>query len=204
MSFSNILLSEIYILPEAFDKVKNSWSDLLKNDKNSVLYSLDEENKTALLIVSKINDGIDLNNLILEIEEKLQKEWSEYIVSDWRRQVLKLQESVKPLDYDLPNSKFLQLRHIEVPLRVHNEYLKWREKTIFAHVKQQDEIEFFLAYHSVLSSEPGVMFLSGFSCPEKYKTIFSQEKYQNIIKEAGEKYIFGGEKGLYTRIYQKI
>jgi hypothetical protein len=48
------------------------------------------------------------------------------------------------------------------------------------------------------------MFISGFSGPvQDYKAVFENEKYREIVRQAGDQFITGGPGGLYTRIYQR-
>lgn len=85
------------------------------------------------------------------------------------------------------------------------DYRAWREATIFDVVRSHDEVESFAAYHSLISGVPGVMFVSGFSCPvDRYAAVFSSDRYKTIVQEAGENYITGGTDGLYTRIYSRL
>ena len=124
---------------------------------------------------------------------------------DFRRQLLHFVEAPKPVAEPLPTTPYLQLRHVEVPPPVYFAYRSWREETIFDVVRNADQVEEFLAYHSVFSSEPGVMFLSGFSCePSEYGQVFSSPRYQEIVRQAGDRYITGGERGLYTRLYTRL
>lgn len=125
------------------------------------------------------------------------------MISDWHNQIVSHVESVKPMKTKLPETSKLQLRYIEVPLNVYAEYIKWREGTIFDVVRGADDIDCFLAYHTVLSMQPGVLFLSGFEGDSKtyMANIFQTLRYQKIIQEAGDQFIAGGENGLYTRIF---
>lgn len=94
---------------------------------------------------------------------------------------------------------------MEVPPIKNAIYRAWREETIFGVVRENPEVEIFLAYHSVISMQPGVMFISGFSCdPVVYQAIFNSEKYQKIVRQAGDTYITGGPGGLYTKVYQRF
>lgn len=125
--------------------------------------------------------------------------------SDFRRQVLDFVEAPKPAATPLPETPYVQMRHIEVPPAVYGDYRAWREETIFDVVRGADEVEAFHAYHSLLSTEPGVMFVSGFSCdPERYNAVFTDARYQEIVRQAGDRYITGGERGLYTTIYARV
>ena len=157
--------------------------------------------KRSILEIKSISALSDLDSSYLFDT----KEFDKNLASDIQRQVLRLKNIVKPQESILPESKYLQLRHIEVPLHILEEYHMWRDQTIFSHVVKQSEIESFLAYHSIISTEPGVMFLSGFSCKiDDYLSGFKKPEYIDIVKQAGEKYIFGGQAGLYTKIYKRL
>jgi hypothetical protein len=122
---------------------------------------------------------------------------------DTRHQVLEFVEAPKPVAGELPDTPYVQLRHVEVKPPVKEEYLEWRVGTIFAEVHKSERIEAFLAYHSLLSTEPGVMFISGFSCePEEYLPTFASERYAEIAKQAHPRFVT--DQGLYTRIYRRL
>ncbi|MFZ2315071.1 MAG: hypothetical protein WAW86_05380 [Gammaproteobacteria bacterium] len=206
MSANFVLFSQLNFSPERASEITRIWHNFFGSDKNKYcLYMPYKMDTNSLLMITNIESKNDAfseiqNDKFVMFENSIR----DHLCSDWRHQVLSLEESIKHANSLLPESLFLQLRHIEVPLNVYSEYLSWRRDTIFAHVKKQDEIEFFLSYHSVISTEPGVMFLSGFSCsPEIYLNLFNNEGYKKIVKEAGDKYITGGEKGLYTSLYQR-
>ena len=66
-------------------------------------------------------------------------------------------------------------------------------------------IESFDAYHSLISQIPGVMFISCFNgSVETYLKPFTDDNYKNIVTQAGDSYITGGNEGLYTKIYKKL
>ncbi|MDJ0465894.1 hypothetical protein [Streptomyces sp. H27-C3] len=144
--------------------------------------------------------------------EALRADWSQLwdtlapmAEGDFRRQVLGFIDAPKPADTPLPQTPYVQMRHIEVPPAVYGAYRDWREETIYDVVRSSDEVDVFLAYHSVLSTEPGVMFVSGFSCdPADYNAVFTSPRYQEIVRQAGDRYIAGGERGLYTEIYARV
>lgn len=47
------------------------------------------------------------------------------------------------------------------------------------------------------------MFVSSFNEDlETYKEAFTNERYKEIIRQAGDSFITGGKEGLYTHIYQ--
>ncbi|MEU9331075.1 hypothetical protein AB0D91_46460 [Streptomyces canus] len=127
------------------------------------------------------------------------------VVGDVRRQVLQFVEAPKPAPAGaaLPDTPYVQLRHVEVKPPVHEEYLTWRDGTIFDVVRTTEQVDTFLAYHSLLSTEPGVMFVAGFSCaPEDYLPAFSSQRYGEIARHAHSRFVT--EDGLYTRLYQRV
>ncbi len=76
--------------------------------------------------------------------------------ADFQRQLLRFVEAPKNIDAALPSTPYIQLCHVEVPPSVYPNYLAWRDRTIFNVVRNADEVDTFLAYHSVVSGEPGV------------------------------------------------
>lgn len=61
-------------------------------------------------------------------------EWEqlgEYLASDLSRQVLEFVEAPKDCKTALPDTAYLQLRHVDVPPAAHDDYLAWRDQTIF-------------------------------------------------------------------------
>ena len=139
------------------------------------------------------------------IEEALNEQivaLEDCLAGDVRRELLRFVEAPKPCRSPLPETPHLQLRHVEVAPSVMRGYRAWRENTIFDVVRAAPEVETFLAYHSLISSQPGVMFISGFSShPDDYSAVFSSSTYQEIIREAGQSYIVGGPDSLYTKLY---
>ncbi len=128
-----------------------------------------------------------------------------FLAGDVRREVLSFVEAPKPSRDTIPSTPWLQLRHIEVKPPLYAQYRAWRERTIFDVVRNAPEIEVFLAYHSVLSTQPGVMFFSGFSCDRTaYQSVFDSARYKNIVAEAGDQFIAGGAEGLYTKLYRAL
>jgi hypothetical protein len=49
------------------------------------------------------------------------------------------------------------------------------------------------------------MFVAGFSCDvDAYLSVFNSPEYKEIIHEAGQQFIAGGQGGLYTKLYRRI
>lgn len=171
-------------------------------DDHSIRFLVDLEQQELL----QLRAYSDLAAFTAEAAE-LEGDWerfSGYLTGDVRRELLRYVEAPKDIDAPLPQTDYLQLRHIEVPPQRMQAYRQWREATIFEVVRAHDEVEAFLAYHSLISGQPGVMFLAGFSGdPLAYQQVFSSARYQTIVREAGNSYIAGGREGLYTRIYAR-
>jgi hypothetical protein len=127
------------------------------------------------------------------------------MATDFRRQLLSFVEAPKDTTHALPATPYVQLRHVEVPPAHFADYRAWRNRTIFDVVRTSPQVEVFLAYHSAISTEPGVMFVSGFSgSVEDYTATFNSPRYQQIVREAGDQFITGGDRGLYTKIYKHV
>ena len=199
-----LLLSEAKVRSESLDDAIKQWSKSEESEKSEdvALYS----NGSSILEISGFDVIASLiHSIISQKKIDFKNTIKNEMLSDWKEQVLILKDTVKGSAKIIPDSLYLQLRHIEVPLCVYDEYLNWRKETIFEYVLKNDKVDAFIAYHSLISTEPGVMFLSGFSCDKnQYKDSFNTPEYQVIVRQAGNKYISGGENGLYTKIYKKI
>ncbi len=193
-----LLTTELEVNKTYIPQCLQLWQKFLDDDSRLYL----DENSGSLLQLKALHSKKDLlKNLN---QTSLKKELTPFANSDLRQELLEFKETVVPQESVLPSGQYVQLRHIEVPLNVHNEYLTWRNQTIFPHVKNLPQVQSFLAYHSLLSTAPGVMFVSSFSCsPEEYLQGFNNPAYQEIVKQAGQRFITGGAKGLFTKIYKK-
>lgn len=178
---------------------KSFLNEIHQDGTRRVFISIDQ---TEALELRSLNDNISLHQL----EDILQSEsgtFAPYLTGDVRRELLTFVEAPKDCDSLLPDTPYVQLRHVEVKPDQMGAYRKWREETIFEVVRGHDAAEIFLAYHSVVSGQPGVMFIAGFSTsPDVYTAAFTSERYAEIVRQAGDTYITGGTEGLYTKIYQ--
>lgn len=128
-----------------------------------------------------------------------------FLSHDARREILKLRDVVKAPLSVLPTASNLQVRYIEVPPYLLDEYHEWRGKTIFANVRKRPEITAFVAYHSILSMHPGVSFFVEFDgARAAYEAGFKSPEYQAIVKQAGSRYIVGGSGSLHTAFYKRL
>lgn len=199
-----LLVTEVFPVAGKVDALAASWAALSKpagSNARSVYKSLDQTSCLELLALGDITQ-------LAELEDFWQQSWSllgDDLQGDFRRQLLLFVEAPKDVNEPLPKTPYIQMRHVEVKPAVYRDYLAWRDRTIFNVVRNAPEVEAFLAYHSVISSEPGVMFVSGFSCEvERYSSVFNSADYKKIAAEAVNTYITGGERGLYTKIYRAV
>jgi len=165
---------------------------------------------------AKLYKGIDRDKLVLiyKIEnfEELQsilesKEYNSFVQqvapfmdSDFHQSIYGLADSVVSRENLVPSTKYIQLRSIEVPLSGIDPYLEWRKGTIFDYVKRNQKVNSFLAFHSLFSSNPGILFVAEIKGePKEFRESFLTNEYREIIKEAGHDHIKGG---LHTYEYE--
>ena len=195
MAANIVLVSRFPIEPGTVPSLR----DLLNVDSKT-RYLIDVEQQEIL----QLRAYKDLENFAANITN-LDNDWQRFsgvMVGDVRRELLQYVEAPKPTDSLLPDTDYIQLRHVEVLPQRMQAYRQWREETIFDVVRRNDEVDTFLAYHSLISGQPGVMFIAGFSGdPAAYQQVFSSSRYKDIVQQAGTSYITGGNDGLYTRLY---
>lgn len=203
MSSKYLLASEVFTVPGKAAQVARKWAD---------------QRPPSFVVDRKVYEALDGSSALelialpgLECVAELAPWWKQNwdaigidLHGDFRRQLLEFVEAPKDTSEALPSTPYVQMRHVEVSPPAYRDYLAWRDRTIFDVVRKAEEVEVFLAYHSLLSTEPGVMFVSGFSCEvDKYTSVFSSPAYQEIVRQAGDQYITGGERGLYTKVYRQ-
>ncbi|MFK8259350.1 hypothetical protein ACFL9S_16395 [Erwinia sp. AnSW2-5] len=199
-------MSSNYVLVSRFPLKNNVSADdfsLLKSTNSVRYYFCEEQGVNELLELRSFNDIKEIS----WIEEEMVSifhHFSDVLSADIRRELIKFVESPIDNKKDLPETSYIQLRHVEVPAKNYQQYRQWREETIFNVVRDnKDKIESFEAFHSLISGVPGVMFISSFNVNKDiYKEAFTNARYQGIIQQAGDNYITGGSEGLYTRIYR--
>ncbi|WLS79018.1 hypothetical protein Q3V30_00415 [Erwinia pyri] len=199
-------MSSNYVLVSRFP-LKNKFStedfSALKNSENTRYYFCEEQGFNELLELRSFKDIKEISWAEEEMASMFHR-FSEVIAADIRRELLKFVESPIDNEKNLPETAYIQLRHVEVPSHNYQKYRQWRDETIFNVVREnKDKIKSFEAFHSLISGVPGVMFISSFDGnKEEYKEAFTNARYQEIIKQAGDNFITGGNEGLYTRIYR--
>lgn len=154
-----LLVTEVFPVAGKVDALAAVWTALptpAVSDARSIYKSLDQTSCIELIALRNIGQLVDL-------EDFFQQSWSllgDDLQGDFHRHLLRFVEAPKNISEPLPKTPFIQMRHVEVRPAVYHDYLAWRDRTIFDVVRNAPEVEAFLAYHSVISSEPGVMFVS--------------------------------------------
>ncbi|MCH4565388.1 hypothetical protein MKP05_20005 [Halomonas sp. EGI 63088] len=172
-----------------------------ESEVSRIFVSLDEAEVVELRALEAKLELSALTATTMPVAQNVAK----HLVGDVRRELLDFVEAPKDIATLLPATPYIQLRHVEVKPEAMDGYRQWREETIFDVVRSADEVQVFLAYHSVVSGQPGVMFVSGFSAdPESYNAVFASDRYREIVRQAGDRYITGGLDGLYTKIYRAL
>ncbi|WJZ02945.1 hypothetical protein [Corynebacterium freiburgense] len=203
MSASIIQINELPIISEQFENAKIAWFGIISKSSSSVALFASNDKETLLEI--RAHDGWSNLEESVDATKHLWDVLAPYAAGDFRREILTLVEEPKPTNIPLPESAHLELRYVEVLPRKYQAYLKWREKTIFDVVRESPQITTFSAYHTVFSTRPGVLFLSGFDCEiDEYTKVFTSDRYRKIVQAAGDNYITGGNQGLATRIYTRV
>lgn len=204
MSARHILITEFKPVAGALDASAAAWAAMPKPDgavQREIYVAHDGSTVLEVLALPDLHS-------VTALGAHWQGSWQtlgHHLASDFSRQVLEFVEAPKDCSEPIPATTYLQLRHVEVPPPAYADYLAWRDRTIFDVVRGASEVAVFLAYHSVISGEPGVMFLSGFSGDvDGYTQVFTSDRYKNIVREAGSQFITGGDKGLYTKIYRRL
>jgi hypothetical protein len=203
MSAALLLVTELPVDPAQIDHAEKAWLGLsdLSQDHQRLLFR--HEDNDSLLELAVLTGWEDV-----AVEGATRADqWhnlAPYATGDFRRQILELVEEPKPPVGELPDTDQIQMRYVEVKPAVYGAYRAWREETIFDVVRNAPEIESFSAYHTAISTQPGVMFVSGFNVDvDAYRAVFSSERYRGIVQAAGDNYITGGNNGLLTKIYTR-
>jgi hypothetical protein len=203
MSATLLILNEVTVAPGKADEVLAAWSELNKKEPiagGTLFRSAEGDN---VLEITPVADFSELGALAAGWQ-KLWDTVAADLVTDFRRQLLEFVEAPKDTADPLPQTPYVQLRYIEVKPSEYTAYREWRENTIFDVVRRAEPVTTFLAYHTLLSTQPGVMFVTGFDVePQEYQKVFTSPEYKDIVQQAGDRFIVGGESGLYTRVYKR-
>ncbi|MFZ5895436.1 MAG: hypothetical protein ACOY0T_30550 [Myxococcota bacterium] len=120
----------------------------------------------------------------------------------FRRQLYEVDEVVKAPVFVPSAAPYLRLTRMEVAQSALDQYVGWRKRSLFPHAAQHPGVAAFVAYQPVVSTEPGMLFLSAFSSPEN-GTLESTPEYSEWIREAGERYALGGSNAISTSVWQR-
>lgn len=188
------------------DEAAKIWTNSKASNffENSVLYK--GLTKNSLVVLYEVTNFSVIQQFVESDEFKqFVKVQAKYMQSDFHQSIVGLVEDVIKRKQLIPKTKYMQLRSIEVPLSDIDSYLEWRKRRIFEFVKRNDKVTSFLAFHSVFSTVPGVLFVTEFEGnPDEYRASFLTDEYKQIIKEAGHDHIKSGEQGLQTFEYEKV
>ena len=188
------------------DEAAKIWSNSKVSNffENSVLYK--GLTKNSLVVLYEVTNFSVIQQFVESDEFKqFVKAQAKYMQSDFHQSIVGLVEDVIRRKQLIPKTKYMQLRSIEVPLSDIDSYLEWRKRRIFEFVKRNEKVTSFLAFHSVFSTVPGVLFVTEFEGnPDEYRASFLTDEYKQIIKEAGHDHIKSGEQGLQTFEYEKV
>ncbi|WP_026925294.1 hypothetical protein [Glycomyces arizonensis] len=206
MSSQLLLVTQLPVQPDAVDQTAKAWEQVnAEHGGDALLYRSLE--RPVLLEVRAANGLAELDGL----RPLWAAQWQALaprLAGDFRRQVHEFVEAPRPTDAPFPDSPYLQLRRVEVRPPVFEDYRAWRERTIFEIVRASDASEVFLAYHSLLGADPGVLFVAGFSCePEVHNAVYRTPAYEAILVQARENFIvtdIGGDAGLFLETYARI
>ncbi|WP_454931902.1 hypothetical protein [Actinomyces oricola] len=197
-----IQLTELAIIKDNLNTARNVWQELVPDNNTIQLY--EQLDSPTLLELRAYPTWPNLYDTAPERQE-LWESLAQYAEGDFRRELLTYIEEPKPTNTPLPDTANLELRHVEVRPPKYDDYRAWRERTIFDVVRASPEVSTFSAYHTVFSTRPGVLFLSGFNgSPNDYLHVFSSARYRQIVQAAGKNYITGGNQGLATRIFRLV
>ncbi|AGL16527.1 hypothetical protein [Actinoplanes sp. N902-109] len=203
MSATLLVLNQVGVAAGRVDEVLARWSELNEKEPLAGRALFRSTDGADILEITPVEDYAELD----AVSAGWRRLWdtvSADLAGDFRRQLLEFVEAPKDTAGPLPLTRYLQLRYIEVKPKEYEAYREWRENTIFDVVRRAEPVTAFLAYHTLLSTQPGVMFVTGFDCePQDYQKVFTSAEYQDIVQQAGDRFIVGGPSGLYTRVYER-
>lgn len=117
----------------------------LENTERKRYYFCEEQDYNEILELRSFNDIKELSWIEEELKSMFHR-LSDVLSGDIKRELLTFIESPIDNPQDLPNSKYVQLRHVEVPADNYCQYRQWRDETIFNVVREnKDKIESFEA-----------------------------------------------------------
>ncbi|MCX4746048.1 hypothetical protein OG455_11035 [Kitasatospora sp. NBC_01287] len=206
MSTQLLLVTQVAVEKQSAEQAVKAWQQLnIDAGATAQLYrSLDRDTLLELRALKGLAELPALRNEWAALWDTL----APFLAGDFRRQLQEFVEAPKPTELELPDTTYVQLRRVEVKPPVIADYRAWRERTIFETVRAADESEIFLAYHSLMSTEPGVLFVAGFNgSPEVHNAVFRTPEYEAILVQARDNYIVthtGGDAGLFLETFARV
>ncbi len=184
MSAPAIQITEPPIPDDKIGFALSAWLELLDpNDRKVGI--LEHLNGFSILELQAYESWPNLEQTSIE-RKTLWDKLVDYVAGDLRREILAYVEEPKPALTSLPDTKYPKLRYVEVLPRRYAKCREWRQHTIFDVVQTSEEICTFAAYHTVFSTCPSVLFLSGFDGDfGEYSPVFTSDRYRKIIDAAG-------------------
>lgn len=162
------------------------------------------EGRDRLLELVALPDVAALGALLgdsawLEIERSVRPR----LTVDFRRQVYALRHAVRQPSA-LPTAPALQLLRMEVTPQLGQSYSALREQTLYPHVEKSSVVESFAALEAVVSTEPGALYLTGFSCEKaRFGEEFAVGQQREFMGEAASRFVIGGAPAIHTSVWFK-
>jgi hypothetical protein len=139
------------------------------------------------------------DSIWLEVERSVRPR----LAVDFRRQVHVLRHAVRQTSA-LPRSASLQLTRMEVSPQLTQSYQALREQTLYPHVDKCEAVESFAALDAVVSTEPGSLYLTGFSCDKaRFSETFATGKQRDFSSEAASRFVIGGAAAVHSSYWHK-
>ncbi len=160
-------MSSNYVLVSRFPLKNNIYDDFfssLKSTKSTRYFLCEEQGVNELLELRSFNDIKEISWAEEEMESMFYR-FADVLSADIRRELLKFVESPFDNKKDLPETKYIQLRHVEVPAHNYQKYRQWRDETIFNVVRDnKDNLRIIFQYRhwcrSVCQCLDGIRFFN--------------------------------------------
>jgi hypothetical protein len=135
----------------------------------------------------------------LEIERSVRPR----LAVDFRRQVHTLRYCARQSS-TLPTAASLQLTRMEVAPKLTQSHQALREQMLYPHAEKSSVVESFLAFDSLISTEPGVLYLTGFSCEKsRFVEEFATGRQREFLTEVALRFVIGGEAAIHSSLWLK-
>lgn len=199
-----LLLNYMKLEPQSADEVGGLLSLTRPTDARFPRSIYQHEGGDRLLELVALPDLGALGSLLtdsawLEIERSVRPR----LTVDFRRQVHVLRHAVRQASA-LPTAAALQLMRMEVTPQLSQSFQALREQTLYPHAEKSSVVESFLALDSVISTEPGVLYLTGFGCEKaKFVDEFATGSQREFVTEAASRFVIGGAAAIHSSLWLK-